>query len=183
MKYTIHIGDNPITLEHDNLDSTINVDDLTAIDTSNLFGEAVTISAAVNRIGLLKSEVAANLAEIKLKNRFFEGNFRNKLRKEAAENAGHYMIRVDNEDVKIKLTETALATSFETDPEWIKNQKEYIKAEKDFNALDSLYWACQDKSKKLNGFVGGTTPEDFLEGIIEGKVNGILIKKKKGLSK
>ena len=45
--------------------------------------------------------------------------------------------------------------------------------------LDSLYWACQDKSRKLNGLVNGTTPQEFVEGMIEGKVNGILIKKKK----
>jgi len=177
MKYTIHIGTEPITLEHDNLDSTINVDDLTKIDTSNIFGEHVTISVAVNRIGLLKSEVEARMGETKLALKIFEGNYKAKLRREAANNSGFYTLRVDDEPVKVKLTEKALETSFETDEEWIKKKMAFITAEKNFNALSSLYWACQDKSRKLNGLVNGTTPEDFVAGLIEGKINGILIKK------
>lgn len=178
MQYTIHVGTTPIILEHDNLDSTINVDDLTKIDTSNIFGEAVTISAAVNRIGLLKAEVEGLMAETKLEYKIYEGNFKSKLRKEAANNSGYYTMRVGNEDVKVKLTEKALETCFETDEKWIELKQKFIKAEKNFNALSSLYWACQDKSRKLNGLVNGTTPEEFVEGMIEGKVNGILIKKK-----
>tara|TARA_R110002049_G_scaffold98782_1_gene240628 strand:- start:122 stop:658 length:537 start_codon:yes stop_codon:yes gene_type:complete len=177
MKYTIHVGDKPITLEHDDLDSTINVDDLTIIDTSNIFGEAVTISAAVNRIGLLKSEVEAKMAETKLEYKIYEGTFKAKLRKQAANNGNFYTIRVDNEDVKIKLSETSLSSAFETDQQWIKLKHNFITAEKNFNALSSLYWACQDKSRKLNGLTNGTTPEEFVAGMIEGKVNGILLKK------
>jgi hypothetical protein len=41
-----------------------------------------------------------------------------------------------------------------------------------------LYWACQDKSRKLNGLVQGTTPEYYIAGMITGKINGILIHKK-----
>lgn len=177
MKYTIHVGNSPITLEHDDLESTINVDDLTIIDTSNIFGEAVTISAAVNRIGLLKSEVEAKMAETKLEYKIYEGEFKAKLRRQAANNGNFYTIRVENEDVKIKLSETSLASSFETDPKWIELKKAFITAEKNFNALSSLYWACQDKSRKLNGLTNGTTPEEFVAGMIEGKVNGILLKK------
>ena len=177
MQYTIHIGENPIILEHDNMESTINVDDLTIIDTSNIFGEAVTISAAVNRIGLLKSEVEAQMAEAKLEYKIYEGTFKAKLRKQAANNSGFYTIRVDNEDVRVKATETSLSSAFETDPKWIELKKKFITAEKNFNALASLYWACQDKSRKLNGLTNGTTPEEFIEGMIEGKVNGILVNK------
>lgn len=177
MQYTIHIGENPIVLEHDNMDATINVDDLTIIDTSNIFGEAVTISAAVNRIGLLKSEVEAQMATAKLEYKIYEGEFKAKLRKQAANNSGFYTLRVDNEDVRVKATETSLSSAFETDPKWIELKKNFITAEKNFNALASLYWACQDKSRKLNGLTNGTTPEEFIEGMIEGKVNGILVKK------
>lgn len=178
MQYTIHVGNTPIVLEHESLDSNINVDDLTIIDTSNIFGEAVTISAAVNRIGLLKSEVEAKMAEAKLEYKIYEGTFKAKLRRQAVANSGFFTIRVDNEDVRVKLSETSLSSSFETDPKWIELKKEFITAEKNFNALSSLYWACQDKSRKLNGLTNGTTPQEFVEGMIEGKVNGILITKK-----
>ena len=178
MKYTIHIGNEPIILEHENLDRTINVDDLCKIDTGNIYGEAVTISPAANRIGLLRSEVEGLMAESKLELRVFEGNFKAKLRKQAANDSGFYTQRIGNEDVRIKATEKALETSFETDKEWIKIKKKMITAEKNFNALSSLYWAVQDKSRKLNNLIGGTTPEEFINGMVEGKINGILIKKK-----
>lgn len=176
MKYTIHVGDKPIILEHDDLESTINVDDLTKINPSNIFGEAVTISAAVNRIGLLKSEVEGIMAETKLEYKIYEGTFKSKLRKQAA-STGFYLVRVDNEDVRVKLSETSLASSFETDERWIELKKKSITAEKNFNALSSLYWSAQDKSRKLNSLVHGVTPEEFVAELIEGKINGILVKK------
>ena len=178
MKYTIHVGNKPIILEHGDFDSIINVDDLTRIDTSNIFGEAVTISAAVNRIGLLKAEVESNMADIKLEIKIFEGNYRSNLRKQASKGSGSYSMRIDNDDVFVKLTEKALETCFETDDNWIKLKKDFNKAERNFNAISSLYWAVQDKSRRLNGLVSSTTPEEFVEGMIEGKINGINIFKK-----
>ena len=182
MKYPIQIGEKTIILEHDNLDGVINVDDLTKIDTGNIYGEAVTISAAVNRIGLLKAEVEGLMAETRLEYKIFEGNYKARLRKQAAENSGFFTMRVDNADVKVKATEKALETCFETDEAWILLKKKFITAEKNFNALSSLYWACQDKSRKLNGLVSGTTPEDFVAQLVEGKINGILISKPGSIS-
>ena len=115
MEYKINVGGQEITLYHDNMDSSINVDDLTKIDVGNIYGDAVTISAAVNRIGLIKAEVEALVGETKLEYKIYEGQFKAKLRKQAANNGGFYTIRIGNEDVKIKATEKALETSFETD--------------------------------------------------------------------
>jgi hypothetical protein len=177
MEYKINVGGQEITLYHDNMDSSINVDDLTKIDVGNIYGDAVTISAAVNRIGLIKAEVEALVGETKLEYKIYEGQYKAKLRKQAANNGGFYTIRIGNEDVKIKATEKALETSFETDEGWIEKKKAFITAEKNFNSLSSLYWACQDKSRKLNTLVNGVTPSEFVSEMIEGKINGILIQK------
>ena len=177
MEYKINVGGQEITLYHDNMDSSINVDDLTKIDVGNIYGDAVTISAAVNRIGLIKAEVEALVGETKLEYKIYEGQFKAKLRKQAANNGGFYTIRIGNEDVKIKATEKALETCFETDDKWIELKKAFITAEKNFNSLSSLYWACQDKSRKLNTLVNGVTPSEFVSEMIEGKINGILIQK------
>ena len=177
MEYKINVGGQEITLYHDNMDSSINVDDLTKIDVGNIYGDAVTISAAVNRIGLIKAEVEALVGETKLEYKIYEGQFKAKLRKQAANNAGFYTIRIGNDDVKIKATEKALETCFETDDKWIELKKAFITAEKNFNSLSSLYWACQDKSRKLNTLVNGVTPSEFVSEMIEGKINGILIQK------
>lgn len=175
MIYEVELGEKIITLEHDNFDDIINVDSLTKIDPSNIFGEAVTISAAVNRIGLMKAEVEGRMAEAKLDCKIYEGNFVAGKRKEAANNGGFYFIRVETEDVKVKATQGALDTCFENDKGWIEKKKLFIKAEKNFNALSSLYWACQDKARKLNGLTSGTTPQEFVAGLIQGKVNGLLV--------
>ena len=177
MEYKINVGGQEITLYHDNMDSSINVDDLTKIDVGNIYGDAVTISAAVNRIGLIKAEVEALVGETKLEYKIYEGQFKAKLRKQAANNGGFYTIRIDNDDVKIKATEKALETSFETEERWIELKKAFITAEKNFNSLSSLYWACQDKSRKLNTLVNGVTPSEFVSEMIEGRINGILIQK------
>lgn len=177
MQQEIRIGDRTLTLEFGLIEDVINVDDLTKIDTSNLFGEAVTISAAVNRIGLMKSEVGGTLAGLKLDIRLFENDFRGKLRAQASKNSGSYTIKIDGELVSVKITEKALETCYDSDPEYLKLKREAITMERNFNSLDSLYWAIQEKSRKLNGLISSTTPEEFIAGIIEGKVNGILITK------
>lgn len=177
MKYEIRIGEHPITLEHGLIDEIINVDDLTRIDTSNLFGEAVTVSAAANRVGLMKAEVEGTLADLRLDLKVFENNYRHKLRAEASNNTGNYTILVDEKEAKVKLTEKALETCYESDIEWIELKRSINKAEKNFNSLSALYWSIQDKCRKLNGLVSSTTPEEFVAGIVEGKINGILVNK------
>lgn len=177
MKYSIQIGEELYELSHPNIDRSINVDDLTTIDTSNLFGEHTTISAATNRIGLLRSEVQAIADKAKMSKEIYEAEFIERKRLEAKNNSGKFFIRVDNQDVDVKLTETALKSSFLTDSGWKERSSEYIKALSNYNKLDVLYWAMQDKSKKLNGLIEGTTPAEFVKGLVEGKVNGILVKK------
>lgn len=177
MKQEIRIGEQNLTLEFGLIDDVINVDDLTKIDTSNIFGESVTISAAVNRIGLMMSEVGSQLASAKLDCKLYENDFRNKLRAQASKNSGSYSILVDGEKVSVKLTETGLATCYDSDEEWLKLKKETILLERNHNSLNSLFWAMQEKSRKLNGLISSTTPEEYIAGIIEGKVNGILIGK------
>lgn len=179
MEMVINIGEESITLKHNDIDSHIDMDSLTTIDTSNIYGEAVTISAATNRIGLLRAKSQAVMNELKLEEKIYIGSFIANLRKQASLNFGKYNINVGSESVEIKLTEKGLDTSFHTDEKWQNLKREYIKAEEAFNALDSLYWAIQDKSKKLNNLVSGTTPKEFLSEIIEEKINGILITKTK----
>lgn len=178
MEYKIEIGEGKfITLQHDAFEDIINVDDLTKIDTSNIYGEAVTISAALNRVGLLRAATQERIDEIKLKLKIYEGNFKADLRMQASDSGGYYNIRVQNKDVKVKSTERALETCFETDKKWIELKKKFIRYENNFSALDSLYWSCNNKAAVLKNLVSGTTPEEFVSEMIEGKINGILITK------
>lgn len=178
MRYTIHIGSQAFTLEHDDIDKIINVDDLTKVDTSNLFGEAATVAASANRIGLLQAELQSQIDEIKLDLKIFEANFKTNIRKEASQNGGKYKIYVDKLAVEVKLTEKALETAHENNKEWVKLKKSLIKTEGNHGKISSLYWSVQEKSRVMKGIVSGTTPEDFAAGVISGKINGMLIEKK-----
>jgi hypothetical protein len=57
MKTVLHLGNRPVTLETRDFDDNVDVDALTKIDHSNLYGEAVTVPALLNHVGLLKAEV------------------------------------------------------------------------------------------------------------------------------
>jgi len=178
MKYTINVGNIPIELQHDDFESVINVDDLTKIDTSNIFGEAVTADASANRIGLMQAELDSQLADLHLDRKILQGQIKEKLRAQASADKGLYTIIVGGKEAKVKLTEKALETCFETDEDWIELSRKIIKKERMFNDLKSLYWSAQNKSRKLNGNIPSTVPEEFINDILGKTFNGILIKKK-----
>ena len=161
MKYTIKVGDDKIVLEYNDFENNIDIQELTTIDSTNVYGENSTISSDLNRIGLLKAEVEANMANIKLDVDIYEGSFIEKLRLEASNNSGKYKVKVDEGEAEVKLTETGLKTSFHTDDNWIKLKRSYIESEKNFNALNSLYWSIQDKSNRLSPLQKGTNPEEY----------------------
>jgi len=179
MRTIIHIDDNPLELIMADFDSEINVDEITSIDYSNLFGEAVTISTLLNRIGILKARAEAIYAEKKLEFDIYEATQRKRLRREAAMNSNYFKI----EDQQIKLTENSLEEAIIIDAGWQVNKKNVIKAQETLNKVDSLYWAVQSKDRKLSTIMKPVTPEEFFDEIVEGKVNGILIKKKKSITK
>lgn len=179
MKTIIHIDDNPIELVMADFDATIDVDEITSIDYSNLFGEAVTISTLLNRIGILKARAEAIYAEKKLDFDIYEANRRKTLRREAAMNSNYFKV----EDQQIKLTENSLEEAIIIDGGWQVNKKNVIKAQETLNKVDALYWSIQSKDRKLSVIMKPTTPEEFMNELVEGKVNGMIIKKKKSITK
>lgn len=178
MEYTIHVGTSPITLVHEAFDKEINVDSLTIIDIGNIFGETVTAAPAANRIGLLKAEIEESLTDLKLDLKLLEGRIKNEARRDAGNNGGHYTIRVDEDDVKVKLSEKALESCFEHDERWIELKRKVIQLEGSVGKLTSLYWSVQAKVRVLQNLTAKVTPEEFVQDMVEEKINGILIKKK-----
>lgn len=177
MKYTIYKGKHPLTLEHDNIPSTINVDELTIINTSNIFGEATVGNAQANRIGLLKAECQEIMDKARLDRKIYESEFKAKVRRDALKNGGKYKMNVEGDVVEIKLTETFIKDCFESDRTWQDLMRKCIESENAYNKMDSLYWSTQNKARTLNSLTGSTTPEEFVAGIVEGNLNGITIKK------
>lgn len=174
MEILVHFNDVPVTLVTNGFEDTVDIDRLTSIDYSNLYGEAVTVSALLNKVGLLRAEAERAVSEKKLEKEVYEADMKKGWRREANRNGGKFTI----EDEEIKLSEKALDEALLLDEDYQKLCLEYIEAQKNFSVLDALQWSVQDKSKKLNNLLKPVTPQEFLSELVEGKVNSFLIAKK-----
>ena len=174
MNILVHFNDVPVTLQTNGFEDTVDIDKLTSIDYSNLYGEAVTVSALLNKVGLLRAEAERAVSEKKLEKEVYEADMKKGWRREANRNGGKFTI----EDEEIKLSEKALDEALLLDEDYQKLCLEYIEAQKNFSVLDALQWSVQDKSKKLNNLLKPVTPQEFLSELVEGKVNSFLIARK-----
>jgi len=138
-KVFVHIGEKVITLIFEDFDENINVDELTKIDYSNLYGEAVTISALLNKIGILKADVEEALEKSKIYLSVYEATCRKNFRREAAENAGKCKIKdpMTEKDDWIKLTEKSIEDFVLLDKGWQVKKKNVAKRKKDLEYVDS----------------------------------------------
>lgn len=175
MEFLVHFGNVPVTLFTNGFAGNVDIDRLTSIDYTNLYGEAVTVSALLNKVGMLRAEAEKSVAEKRLEKEVYDADLRRGFRREANRNGGKFTI--DGEE--IKLSEKALDEVVLLDDDYQKLALEHIEAQKDFGFLDSLQWSIQDKSKKLNNLLKPVSPNEFLQELVEGKVNSFNITKKK----
>jgi len=169
----IHLEKKIIELQFRALDDVINVDELLSIDYSNLYGEAITISTLLNKIGLLKAEAEKTHSEKKLDRDIYEANLKKKWRREAAENGGRFKLGEE----EIKLTEGSLGEAVLLDPAFQILSKNVFKAKSDLDKIDSMFWAVKDKSQKLNNLLPQIIPSEFENEIAEGVINAFMLKK------
>ena len=172
----VHLKDKIIELIYRDFDDSIDVDNLTSIDYSNLYGEAVTVPALINKIGLFKAEAESAYEEGKVELDVYEAETRKKYRKEAANNSGKVLIQEKPEQY-LKLTEKALDELILLDKGWQIKKSNVAKRKKDLDFVEVLFWAIKSKDGKLNHLLPKTVPEDFEKEITEGVINGIMIKK------
>lgn len=177
MESKIKIGGRTITLRTAGLDSVIDIDDITSIDYSNLYGEAVTVSALMNRWGIIRAEAEKIHQEKIIDRRRFRAEVRSGFRKEAAKDKTKMF--TDPLGCKIKISVDAVDDAVLLDRKYQEKQESEIEAKKDLDLISSIYWAVQSKDKKLNNIVKATTPNEFVDELIEGSVNGMIISKAK----
>lgn len=168
----------PIVMEMADFDERFNADDMTRIQYENLYGDAVTVSALLNKIGALRAVAENELSHKDLSAKIYEATLRKDLRREGAENGGR--IKIQNESVK--LTEKSLDEAVILDKAWQIKQKNVFKSQEVFSKVDSFYWSVQSKDKKLNNLIAGLTEAELWDTLVDGKVNGILIKKRKSIT-
>ena len=162
----IHLSSTMIRLIKRDWAEEIDLDEISKIDYSNLFGEVVTISALLNRVGNLKAEMEEQVNLEKLDGEVFEAQKRSYHSKEAAQ-------------LGQKLTVQGLEDRLLEDPEVIAKRKKLIQTQKNKGLIDSLYWAVQSKDQKLSKLLKPVTPVEFESELVEREINGFIIKKSK----
>ena len=168
MKTILHLGDNPISLTFKGFDEEVDVDNLLRIDYSNIYGEATTVSALMNQMGMLKAQCEYSYSKKKLECDVYESERRKTIRGEFTNNGQ-------------KLTEKQLDEEIILDKPYQIKKKSVFESKKDLDICDSLFWAVSSKDKKLNNLVRGVTPQELFDELIEGTVNNIVIKKHKSI--
>lgn len=161
----IPIGDKIIVLKQEEFDTDINMDDITQIQYDNLYGEIVTVSALMNRIGILKAMVDNEYEEYKLDVAIFESEKR------------RAFISSKIASGEKKPTEQQSDDYLNTHPEVTMKRKRLLVIKRNSDYINALYWSIQSKDRKLSVLMKGVTPEEFANAILEGSVNTFIIKK------
>lgn len=168
MKVLIHLDGKPVSLVFKNFEDEVDVDQLTSIDHSNLYGEAVTVPALLNQVGILKAQMEKLHAEKKLECDVYESELKQSIRKSSAAAAQ-------------KITEAGLIEQIDIDHAVQIKRKSLINAKYNLEIIDSLFWSVSAKNKKLDNIIKGVTPAELYAELQDGIINNILIKKHKSI--
>ena len=164
----LHFGNYFICIIKREFDSPLDLDEITKIQYENLFGEIITISSLLNRVGLLKADAEEQVSLTKVDLEVFESQKRS-----------YYHKKITMSDDKVRITEQRLEDCLLQDPEVIAMRKKLIQTKKNLGIIESIYWAVKSKDDKLSVLLKPVTPEEFADGIIEGVVNLFVVKKSK----
>lgn len=169
MQALIHLGTHPVTLNTRDFDEVVDVDQLLMIDYSNLYGEAVTIPALMNQVGILKGQAEESVAQHKLKLEVYEAELKQRLRKELTVTAQ-------------KFTESSLNEMVSIDKGYQIEKKNLITSNFNLEIVESVWWSVKSKDQKLNNLVRGVTPEELFAELVDGTINNIVLKKRKSVT-
>lgn len=150
-------------------DGDIDTESLFQIDHSNLIGEILTFPVAFNRIANMRAEAANYLATEQFEFEVLSSQlYKDYKRKEDA-------LASTTRGASIKDVEMAMLR----DAGYKAAKQKLLNRQKDFDIVDALYWSAQSKDRKLNVLSEKIRPDDFEKEIVEGVINGIMIRKRK----
>lgn len=166
-KISWDLGDGRVVQILYNNATEFDVDDVVKIDINNLMGEYLTAPQIFNTIANLR----ANAMEIVSKA---------KLNLEIGQK-GIFLGIIEEFKGKKKPSNPEIEAMVCVDDDYIQLKKDLIKAEKNANMLDNLYWSVKEKCNKLDNLYHKISPEEFNKEIMEGQINNVIIKIKKSV--
>ena len=152
-------------------DEVTDIDSLLKIDYSNLIAELVTFPVVVNKLGIMLADAETAVSEAKLNKEIYEAKLKEKLRISLAE---------DNKGKAPTVEQLNNATV--SDKAYQALCKKEIACKKARDYMLTIYLSAKDKSEKLNKLSLSIQPGDVSDSMLEGQINGIVIKKGRRLS-
>lgn len=177
-KIVVNIGSKVVTLVFSPFDTDLDLNDLTKIHYENLYGEIVTVSALLNRVGILQADMEAVVKNHDFELAVYKSTLYEMYRKNLTRKENY--VRKDGFKI-VEPGNTELENAVYIDDGYQLKYKENIRLHKDLDYIKSLYWSIKSKDDKLSAMMKGIIPEEFQSGIIEGTINTILIKKHKNV--
>lgn len=164
-----------INLKFAGFDIELDVEEYTTIDYSNIYGELLTISALINRVGIWRAEAEEAYDLQKLEVRRYEAERAELVRRELTTTSGNGNIKYPSNDM--------VDQRVSQDPVVINLHKKLYRLKKYHSVLDAFYWGVQNKSTKLSAISESMslTPTEFEANIVESKVNGYFIQKRESI--
>lgn len=171
----ISYGEKTISLRIKPFDTDINTEELLQVDMNNIIGDIITFPVIFNRIALMKADFEEHLATAKLDMEIFEAQVREEKRK---------ALTFTESDSKGKEkvsrpTIPEIDAAVITDPRYRVKKKEVFRIERDLQYITSLYWSAKSKDTKLDRISEKVVPAEFEREIMDGEINGVMIKSKK----
>ena len=161
-----NIGGETYSFNIGTFDEQIDIDNLLKIDYSNLTAEIATFPLIVNRFGIMLAETESKVSEAKINVEILEAKLKEKYRISLAEANGGKAPSVDILNCTITLDKSYQAI-----------QRTLIAAKKNRDYMLTIYLAAKDKSEKLNKLSLSIQPGDISDTLLEGEINGIVIKR------
>lgn len=169
MKKVINIGGKQYVLRIGEFDEDeLNIEDLLKIDYSNLVGELVTFPIIENRIGLMLADAESKVAEVKLNRDILEAKLKEKYALSLADGNGGKRPTID-----------AINAAVLQDKGYQALLRSKIAAEKARDYANSLLWSAKSKSSKLEKLSLTIQNNEIPDEVLEGRVNGIVIRRVK----
>lgn len=167
-KKVVNIAGKQYILNVGEFDEEFDVEEMLKIDYSNLIGELVTFPVIENRIGLMLADAESKVSEVKLNRDIMEAKLKEK-----------YAISLADENGGKRPTVDAINAAVLQDKGFQIILRKKIEAEKARDYANSLLWAMKSKSSKLEKLSLTIQSQDIPVELLEGRVNGIVIKKAK----
>jgi len=159
----VTFGGKSFILKIGKLTEELDIEDLLKIHYDNIIGEILTFPSIMNKIALLKDDSYEEFRLLEFDLKVFYNQKYHQYQKE-------FQARQE------KFTEKTLESAIYRDSEYIAKNKHLFKMEKMYNHLQSIFWQMKDKSEKLNVLSQKIVPSEFENEIIQGSINGVMIK-------